>query len=555
MSDLVDKTLGEFHLLRHLGSGGMADVYLAEQTSLQRHVAVKIMKPSLIATSGEVMLARFKQEAMMAAGLNHPNIVQVYTVGEESGLHYIAQELVQGKDLASILKSKGVPDLGSCLHVMRQVASALKASGQASIVHRDIKPENILVTRKGEVKVADFGLAQLHDNPDAAGITKEGMTLGTPLYMSPEQVSGKELDPRSDIYSFGVTCYQLLSGKTPFVGASPMAIAVQHLNTAPPQLKDQNPKLPEVICRMVHRMMAKRRGLRYASAADIVSDLKVLIAAYKQGRSLDLVKLPILDQLEAAARKAQLPKGNEASASGAHARPPSGPEVPRGPVVAATVQIPAPKPVGADKGPGDLSAPVPAAGLKTTTSTTNSAARVTGTARTTGSRSVPAVKEAAKKPSLVRVTLPSWEEEDDEDFVVQHKEPQLEEMDLTPMVDVTFLLLIFFMITASFNLQKRVEMPPALSDQNSVATSVPPEESATVEAIIDATNQITIEDAPGETFDELVSMLNNARSGSESAELKLLIDPESTHEKRILVADAAAKAGFVKINSKISEVD
>ena len=245
----------------------------------------------------------------MAAGLNHPNIVQVYTIGEEPDddgtLHYIAQEFVQGKDLASILKNKGVPDLSSALHVIRQVASALKAAGNASIVHRDIKPENILVTKKGEVKVADFGLAQLHDNPDSGTVTREGMTLGTPLYMSPEQVQGKELDPRSDIYSFGVTCYQVLCGKTPFTGNSPMAIAVQHLNNAPPPLKEQNPELPDILCRMVHRMMAKRRSLRYQTADDVNSDVKQLVTAMKQGRSLDLVRLPRLDELDRAASDAK----------------------------------------------------------------------------------------------------------------------------------------------------------------------------------------------------------------------------------------------------------
>ncbi|MFN9041521.1 MAG: serine/threonine protein kinase, partial [Planctomyces sp.] len=230
MSDLTDKKLGEFHLLRPLGSGGMAEVYLAEQTSLQRKVAVKVMKPSLMAHSGQDMLARFKQEAMMAAGLNHPNIVQVYTIGEEQGLHYIAQEFVQGSDLATLMRERGKLDLASVLHVMRQVAGALKASGRAGIVHRDIKPENILVTKKGEVKVADFGLAQLGENTEG----KEGVTMGTPLYMSPEQVSGRELDPRSDIYSFGVTCYQLLCGEPPFRGATAVQIAMQHLKNSPP---------------------------------------------------------------------------------------------------------------------------------------------------------------------------------------------------------------------------------------------------------------------------------------------------------------------------------
>lgn len=529
MADLVDRTLGEFRLLRHIGSGGMADVYLARQTSLNRNVAVKVMKPALMATSGEVMLARFKQEAMMAAGLNHPNIVQVYTIGAEEGYHFIAQEYVEGRDLASILKSKGVPDLGSSLHVIRQVTSALKAAGQAGIVHRDIKPENILVTRKGEVKVADFGLAQLHDNPEGGGITREGMTLGTPLYMSPEQVNGRELDPRSDIYSFGVTCYQMLCGRTPFTGNSAMGIAVQHLNTAPPPLKDQNPKLPDVICRMVHRMMAKRRSLRYQSAADVSADLKKLVTAYKQGRSLDLVKLPNLDQLDQAAEKAKAAANSNASGAVAAPRETGidsdrGFELAEGSVVNSTVEL-----------SSELRG--------------NSAAMATK-----GRKKGAPAKTVSPKKSIVQVTLPSWEEEEEEDFHLGRPEPDFEEMDLTPMVDVTFLLLIFFMITASFNLQKKIDMDPAKSEEGAAVTVQRPTEPS-VEAVIDADNQIYIEDSLGTSFTEVVQLLESARAGTDTIELKLKIDPESTHERRILVADAAARAGFFKINPLIAEVD
>jgi len=526
MSDLVDKTLGEFRLLRLLGSGGMADVYLAEQTSLQRHVAVKVMKPSLIATSGEVMLARFKQEAMLAAGLNHPNIVQVYTVGEDDGYHFIAQEFVKGKDLASILKSKGAPDIGSSLHVIRQVTSALKAAGDAGIVHRDIKPENILVTRTGEVKVADFGLAQLHDNPEGGGITREGMTLGTPLYMSPEQVSGKELDPRSDVYSFGVTCYQLLCGKTPFTGNSAMGIAVQHLNAIPPPLKSQNPKLPDVICRMVHRMMAKRRSLRYQSAADVSSDLKKLVTAYKQGRSLDLIKLPILDALDAQAKTVRDAQAGESAPSPKSTSPSDDFEIRSNAPVGATVEFSA-SPASANRS---------TSGKKTTSSKSSRK------------------KSASGKTPMVQFTLPSWEEEDDEDLVLTRESPDFEEMDLTPMVDVTFLLLIFFMITAAFNLQKSMASRPATSD-DAAAVSVPKPNEQGVVAVIDPDNRIYIDDVEATSFAEMLSLLKAARSGVDSPELSLKIDPESTHEKRINVADAATQAGFLKIIPKIANVD
>ncbi|MCP4783977.1 MAG: protein kinase [Fuerstiella sp.] len=541
MVDLIDKKLGEFLLLRHLGSGGMADVYLAEQTSLQRHVAVKVMKPALMATSGEVMLARFKQEAMMAAGLNHPNIVQVYTIGDEDGLHFIAQEFVKGKDLASILKSKSAPDLGSCLHVIRQVTSALKASGQAGIVHRDIKPENILVTRKGEVKVADFGLAQLHDNPDGGGLTREGMTLGTPLYMSPEQVNGKELDPRSDVYSLGVTCYQLLCGKTPFTGNTAMGIAVQHLNTTPPPLKKQNPKLPDVICRMVHRMMAKHRNLRYASAADVSTDLKLLITAYRQGKSLDLVKLPILDELDRVAQDARIDKANRpGTAAGSE-------------VASHGTRLPDPTESGVEFEVAEESYEALERLSQDDDVIDVIDDEATNRPKAAKKRAAPKVEKSKINP-IVRVSLPSWEEVEEEDVELGRPEPDFEEMDLTPMVDVTFLLLIFFMITASFTLQKKIDVPPTQSDAVS-AVSVDPMDAVAVEAVIDAENRIYIDDAPGESFKQIVGLLETSRTAADAVELKLLIDPESTHEKRILVADAAAQAGFTKINSMIKEVD
>jgi len=535
MSDLVDKTLGEFRLLRPLGSGGMADVYLAEQTTLHRMVAVKVLKAALMAASGETMLARFKQEAMMAAGLNHPIIVQVYTIGEDNGYHFIAQEFVQGKDLASVLKTKGVPDIGSCLHVIRQVASALKASGQAGIVHRDIKPENILVNKKGEVKVADFGLAQLHDNPNSGSITREGMTLGTPLYMSPEQVSGKELDPRSDVYSFGVTCYQILCGRTPFKGNSAMGIAVQHLNTAPPPLKEQNPKLPDVICRMVHRMMAKRRGLRYQSAADVYSDLKILVSAYKQGRDIALVKLPILEKLE------------EAASQACQANSPKNSLLTPG--------------LGRSLLDEDDSFLLDEDDFTAATSSADavSAADAFGSQSTTlrKQKKASAARSAKARSgnSIVTVTLPSWLADDDKEPQMGRDAPDFEEMDLTPMVDVTFLLLIFFMITAAFNLQKKIDVPPAKTDESSTTVNQDPEDSATVEAEIDAQNNIFVDDTQGESFDEILQLLKAAKSSSDSVELKLKIDPESTHEKRILVADAAAQAGFTKVNSLITEVN
>jgi len=441
MSDLTDKKLGEFHLLRPLGSGGMAEVYLAEQTSLQRYVAVKVMKPALMAHSGQDMLARFKQEAMMAAGLNHPNIVQVYTIGEEQGLHYIAQEFVQGSDLATLMRERGKLDLASVLHVMRQVAAALKASGRAGIVHRDIKPENILVTKKGEVKVADFGLAQLGENTEG----REGVTMGTPLYMSPEQVSGRELDPRSDIYSFGVTCYQLLCGEPPFRGTTAVQIAMQHLKNPPPPLHERNPQLPKTLCRLVHRMKAKRRGLRYQSADEVSEDIKTLIAAQKQGRSLDLVRLPRLEELERLAEQERQQHQRNQHQQSAD---------------------------GLDDG-GDLPFETSA-----------------------GSQTAPEPVRA--KPERPKPVAPVPVAADDDDDPPPRR-PRTEDsaaIDLTPAVDVTFQLLIFFMVTASFSMQKAFDVPPAKNTDGVSAAVVVPQESETsaVKVQVDADNAMYVEE-------------------------------------------------------------
>ncbi len=513
MNDLTDKRLGEFHLLRKLGSGGMAEVFLAEQTSLQRYVAVKVMKPSLMAHSGQDMLQRFKQEAMMAAGLNHPNIVQVYTIGQEGDLHYIAQEFVQGKDLASVIKERGNPDLASAFHVMKQVAAALKASGQAGIVHRDIKPENILVTKKGEVKVADCGLAQLGES----GTEKDGVTMGTPLYMSPEQVSGRELDPRSDVYSFGVTCYQLLCGETPFKGATPVQIAMQHLKNPPPNLKKKNPALPDIVCRMVHRMMAKRRSLRYQSAEEVLEDIKKLIVAQKQGRSLDLVRLPRLEELEKLAEEERQKHLKQT-----------------GTVPPELVED------GFELQPG---APVHQTSVMAS--------------RWAESQ---AVNTDFEEPEVVEVepveTVPPAEDDDD----IPPRKPRPADnaaIDLTPAVDVTFQLLIFFMVTASFSMQKAFDVPPA-KKTDGVSTQIQvdiEESSAAVKVLVEADNTMFVDETKkASTYREILDLLKAEKNLSpETTDVELELHPDSTHEARVMVIDAAAQAGFTRVKNKIVE--
>jgi serine/threonine-protein kinase len=271
--DLSGRTLGGFRLLRRLGRGAMAEVYLAEQESLRRQIALKVLRSEL--ATDETYVRRFHNEAQAAAALVQANIVQIYEVGCAEGVHYIAQEYVAGQNLKEYLTRHGPLDARLAVEIVRQVALALEKAAERGIVHRDIKPENIMLGRSGEVKVADFGLARLADNR-GLNLTQVGITMGTPLYMSPEQVEGRAVDPRSDIYSLGVTCYHVLSGEPPFRGETALAVAVQHLNVPPPRLEQLRPDLPPGLCRIVHRMLAKKTDDRYHTARELLRDLRDL---------------------------------------------------------------------------------------------------------------------------------------------------------------------------------------------------------------------------------------------------------------------------------------
>ncbi len=272
--DLSGRQIGDYRLLRRLGRGAMADVYLAEQLSLRRQVAFKILKREL--AKDATYVRRFQMEAQAAAALVHAHIVQIHEVGCVDGIQYIAQEYVAGQNLRELLARRGLPDVKLVVAVMRQVAAALAKAADQGIIHRDIKPENIMLTKAGEVKVADFGLARITGDEDSLGLTQTGMTMGTPLYMSPEQVEGRPLDPRSDIYSFGVTCYQMLAGEPPFRGETALSVAVHHVKTIPPRLENRRTDLPPGLCRIVHKMLAKDPKDRYADARELLRDLRSL---------------------------------------------------------------------------------------------------------------------------------------------------------------------------------------------------------------------------------------------------------------------------------------
>jgi len=269
----MGRELGDYRILRGLGAGGMAEVYLAEQLSLRRQVALKVLSPAL--ASDRNYVERFLNEARAAASLVHPNIVQIYEVGEVEGIHFIAQEYVAGKNLGQLLEREGTLLPSLVLEVLRQVVSALCKAQELAIVHRDIKPENLLLSHSGEVKVADFGLARVQ-NIDTAALTQVGVAMGTPLYMSPEQVEGKPVDARSDLYSLGVACYHLLAGVPPHTGDTALAIAVQHLHKAPEPLENVRPDVPSSLARVVHQMLAKKPVARPANPNDLLVELREL---------------------------------------------------------------------------------------------------------------------------------------------------------------------------------------------------------------------------------------------------------------------------------------
>jgi serine/threonine-protein kinase len=268
--DLTGATLGDFQVEKLLGQGGMGDVYLAKQVSLDRPVALKVLRSDF--ASKPTYLARLRSEATAVAKLNHPNIVHVYMLGCIEEIHFIAMEYVQGTNLRDYLIKKGALELPLAYSVMKQTAQAIGAAGEIGLIHRDVKPENILLTKKGRVKVADFGLCR-DQEAGSVHITQSGVTMGTPLYMSPEQAQGHPVDHRSDLYSLGVTSYHMLAGVAPFTADTVLALALKQVREKPRSILVHRPDLPIEIDRMVLKLMAKDPAQRYQSAAELLAEL------------------------------------------------------------------------------------------------------------------------------------------------------------------------------------------------------------------------------------------------------------------------------------------
>jgi eukaryotic-like serine/threonine-protein kinase len=271
--DLTGVTLDDFRVEKILGRGGMGEVYLATQVSLNRLVALKVLKPDF--ASNPTYLGRLKTEATAVAKLNHPNIVHVYTLGCVDDINFIAMEYVQGTNLRDYILKKGALELPLAYSIMKQTAQAIGAAGEIGLIHRDVKPENILLTRKGRVKVADFGLCRDQDG-QALHLTQSGVTMGTPLYMSPEQAQGHAVDHRSDLYSLGVTFYHMLAGAPPFRAETALALALKQVRETPRSMLVHRPDLPSELDHLVLKLIAKSPAERYQSAGEMLADLTKL---------------------------------------------------------------------------------------------------------------------------------------------------------------------------------------------------------------------------------------------------------------------------------------
>ena len=262
INDLIKN---RYRIIELLGEGGMAFVFKAKDEQLERFVAIKTLKPSYL--ENENFVTRFKREAQTAANLNHPNIVQIFDWGVEENEPYFVMEFIEGTTLSTVISKNKKINITDVLHIGAQVSSALQAAHESNLVHRDIKPGNIMITPNGKIKVTDFGIVSIQN--EDSDMTKSGTILGTANYISPEQAQGTSVSSKSDLYSLGIVMYEMLSGRTPFIGETPISIATQHLTEKPRPLIELVENIPSGIDKIILKLLNKKPESRFKSAEDL----------------------------------------------------------------------------------------------------------------------------------------------------------------------------------------------------------------------------------------------------------------------------------------------
>jgi len=259
---------GRYEVKEMIGAGGMGVVYRAFDRELQEPIAIKTLKPEAMA-GGSAGLDRFKQEIRLARRIAHRNVVRTYDLGEQNGMYYLTMEYVEGTSLKQLIVSRGKLPVAVTLTVGKQLCRALEVAHAEGVIHRDIKPQNIVVEPSGFLKVMDFGIARLANPPKGKGLTEAGTSIGTPDYMSPEQLSGAELDPRSDLYAAGVVLFECLTGRLPFEAETTWALVAKHLEEETPDPRKFNAEVPPVLAAVILKAMAKNPADRYATATEM----------------------------------------------------------------------------------------------------------------------------------------------------------------------------------------------------------------------------------------------------------------------------------------------
>ena len=261
-----------YEIIKTIGEGGMANVYLAHDTILDRKVAIKVLRGDL--SNDEKFIRRFKREALSVSNLSHPNIVEVYDVGEEDGNYYIVMEYIEGKTLKQLLQKRGALTLTEVIDIMSQLTDGLAHAHEAYIIHRDIKPQNIMIEDNGRIKITDFGIAMALNSTQ---LTQTNSVMGSVHYLPPEQANGKGATVKSDIYSLGILMYELLTGSVPFKGDTAVEIALKHMKEKVPSVRKQNPTIPQSVENIILKATAKNPKNRYDSVREMHADLETAL--------------------------------------------------------------------------------------------------------------------------------------------------------------------------------------------------------------------------------------------------------------------------------------